>query len=244
MEFFDLVNISERYMEIVNPSSEAKIIKLGKCLGLQQGNRVLDVACGYGEALVLWAEQFGINGLGVDIREHACDRAKNKVSMHGLTDSIEIVCANGREYAFEERGYDAVTCIGASFVWGGYRESLRAMKPLVRTGGRVGIGEPYWLHRDVPPEYVVKQPFHSEADLLQIAREEGFDLAYIIRASHDDWDRYEGDNWEGLLRWLEENPDHADRETVRNHFHKKQDEYLTYVREYLGWAIHVLVPKH
>ena len=46
MEFFDLMSISHRYMEILNPSSSEKIIKLGKLLKLKKGNRVIDFGCG------------------------------------------------------------------------------------------------------------------------------------------------------------------------------------------------------
>ena len=113
MNFFDLVNISERYMELVNPSTAEKMLTLGKFLRLHEGSRVIDFGCGYAEALVLWAERFGILGIGVDIREHACERARKKVSDRGLSDRIEIVCGRGSEYLFEEGAFDAATCIGA-----------------------------------------------------------------------------------------------------------------------------------
>jgi len=38
MEFLDIMNISHRYMEILNPSTPEKIIKLGKLLKLKKGN--------------------------------------------------------------------------------------------------------------------------------------------------------------------------------------------------------------
>ena len=48
MNFFDFVDISERYMELVNPSSPDKLVKLGKFLRLGPGKRVVDFAfCGW-----------------------------------------------------------------------------------------------------------------------------------------------------------------------------------------------------
>jgi hypothetical protein len=79
MQFFDLVNISERYLELVNPSTPEKTITLGRLLRLHDGSRVIDFGCGYGEAQVLWAEHFGIVGTGIDAWEHACERARRKV---------------------------------------------------------------------------------------------------------------------------------------------------------------------
>jgi SAM-dependent methyltransferase len=243
MEFFDLVNISECYMELVNPSTPEKTITFGQFLRLREGSRVIDFGCGYAEALVLWAEQFGIVGTGIEVRDHACERARRKVSERGLGDRIEIVCANAADYAFEAQAFDAATCIGASFIWGGFRPTIRAMRRAIHVEGRLGIGEPYWLRDSVPASYAAQQTsVHSERELLQIARQEGFDFEYVVRASHDDWDRYEADNWHGLIRWVEENPDHPERGDVIDHLHKIQDDYLIYGREYLGWAMYVLAP--
>ena len=78
MEFFDLMSISHRYMEILNPSTPEKIIKLGKLLKLKKGNRVIDFGCGCAEPLTLWAEEFGITGIGIDISEDFCDTGQEK----------------------------------------------------------------------------------------------------------------------------------------------------------------------
>ncbi len=75
-----------------------------------------------------------------------------------------------------------------------------------------------------------------------MTREEGFELEYVIRASHDDWDRYLSDNWYSLMRWLEENPDHPDRGQVYQRLRTTQDDYAQFQRQYLGWAMYVLAP--
>jgi ubiquinone/menaquinone biosynthesis C-methylase UbiE len=140
MEFLDLMTISERYMELVNPSTPEKIINFGKYLRLHKSSRVIDFGCGYAESLVLWAKHYGIVGIGVDAREHACERAKRKVSEKGLSDRIKIICAKGEDYEFEEQAFDAATCIGASFIWGGYGPTICAMSRAICAGVRLGIG--------------------------------------------------------------------------------------------------------
>ena len=75
-------------------------------------------------------------------------------------------------------------------------------------------------------------------------RKEGFELEYLVRASINDWYRYEAGNWHGLVRWIEENPHHPDREVVVEHLRQSQDEYLRYGRQYLGWAVYVLGFEH
>src|SRR5512136_438273 len=102
MDFFDLMSISHHYMEILNLSTSEKIIKLGKLLKLKKGNRVIDFGCGCAEPLTLWAEEFSITGIGIDISRDYCDRARKKLAMRGLSNQIEIVCSSGADYIFEE----------------------------------------------------------------------------------------------------------------------------------------------
>lgn len=244
MQFFDLVNISERYMELVNPSTPEKVIAFGRYLHLQEGMRVIDFGCGFAEPLVLWAQHFGISGIGIDLREYACQRARQKVADQGLSDRITIVCGNAAEYDFAPGAFDAATCIGATFIWGGFRESIQAMRRAITPTGRLGLGEPYWLSDQVAATYAQQeQSIHQESDLLGLIRDNGFDLEGVVRASHDDWDRYESDNWHGLVRWIADNPDHRERSEVIAHLHRIQEEYLTFGRQYLGWAMYALAPR-
>jgi SAM-dependent methyltransferase len=244
MKFLELKDISERYLELVNPTSPEKVLTVGRVLGLRPGSRVIDFGSGYGELLALWAQHFGISGLGIDVRAKACERAKAKMRERGLADRIEIVCGNAAEYAFEPHAFDVAACLGASFIWDGYRPALRKLKEAIRPDGRIVIGEPYWRTSAVPPEYSRNETVHTEHELLGIAREEGFNFEYVLRASHDDWDHYEAENWRGLVTWIDENPGHPERPQVIEHLHHSQDEYTRYAREYFGWAIYALIPRH
>jgi hypothetical protein len=76
--------------------------------------------------------------------------------------------------------------------------------------------------------------------LLQMARQEDLEVEYVVRASQDDWDHYEANNWRGLLAWIEENPGHPELQEVIDHLHESQDEYFRYGRAYFGWAIYLM----
>ena len=235
------MGISHRYMEILNPSTSEKIIQLGKRLKLKKGSRVIDFGCGCAEPLTLWAEEFGITGIGIDISRDFCDRARDKLVKRGLSDKIEIVCSPGSDYVFEEGAFDAATCIGATFVFGGFQQTIQAMKRAIHQHGRLGIGETHWLSNQVHPQYAQKQTTtYTEPELAQFARNEGFELEYFIRSSRDDWDRYISDSWYGLIRWLEENPNNPDYEQVFKHFRTDQDDYLQFQSQYMGWVMYCL----
>lgn len=245
MEFLELKNISERYLDLVNPTTPEKILQAGHVAGMKKECQLIDFGCGYGEELILWAKEFGISGVGIDIRPVACVRAREKIKSQGLESQIEIVCGNAAEYAFEPQGYDIATCIGATFIWkGGFQEAVREMKRAIRTGGRLIVGEVYWSHFSVPAEFAQRElSITSEPELLRMARTEGLELIYVLHSSHDDWDHYESENLRGLSDWLDENPTHSAREDVIQHLHESQEEYLRYGREYLGWALYVLRPS-
>jgi SAM-dependent methyltransferase len=243
MQFLDLKDISERYIELVNPTSAEKVIHIGQVAGLRPGSRVIDFGCGYAEALVLWAEHFGIQGVGIEIREQACQRARQKIKERGFAHRIEIICGSAADYRFEPGAFDLAASIGTSFIWGGFGPALLAMRPAIQPAGKLLVGEPYWQHTLAPPELAQhEQSIHTEFELLQQAQQAGFDVEFVVRASKDDWDRYEASNWRGLLHWIEEHPQHPERQQVINHLHASQEEYTRYGREFFGWAIYLLNP--
>lgn len=243
MDFFEYFNIAERYIEIINPLSPEKIKQVGERLHLSAGGRVIDFGCGYAEPLTMWARDFGIGGVGIEIREPVCERARRKIETLGLEDRLEIVCAKGAEYPFASRAYDVAACLGASFIWDGFASAVHAMKRAIHADGRMAIGEPYWRSGDVPADCRSLEPsVLSEPELIAIIRREGFELEYVIRSSQDDWDTYEASNWRGLLAWLEENTDHPDRADVLRYLHKTQDDYARCYRHNLGWAVYILRP--
>ena len=98
MDQFELYDIAEQYMELINPFSSEKIITIGKFLNLKKDDRVIECGSGFAEILVLWAESFGTQGIGIDIREHACERAQKKITERNLNNQIKIVCADGSKY--------------------------------------------------------------------------------------------------------------------------------------------------
>jgi hypothetical protein len=145
----------------------------------------------------------------------------------------------------DQQAFDVAICTGASFIWDDFDGALRALSTAVHKEGKIVIGEPYWLADEIPPEYRQgMNEVHREYELLQRMRKEGYELEYLVRASIDDWDSYEAGNWYGLVRSIEENPHHPDREVVVEHLRQSQDEYLHYGRQYLGWAVYVLGFEH
>ena len=243
MDFLDLKDIAEQFMELLNPTSPEKLIKAGLIAGFKHGDKVLDFGCGFAEPLVLWAERFGISGVGIDIRPNACDRAKKKIAKFGLSDRLSIYCGDAAKYEYPLHSFDLATCIGATFIWSSFGEAVRVMRQAVKPGGKLIIGEAHWLVDNVPQDFRSAQTeITTEIELLNMAHQEGYEFEYVLHSSHDEWDRYEADNWVGLLHWIEANPQHPERQQVIDHLHETQEEYMQFGRMYFGWALYVLIP--
>ena len=243
MKFLDLKNIAEQFMELANPTSPEKLIKAGLIAGLKPGDRVIDFGCGFAEPLVLWAERFGISGVGIDIRPYACERAEKKIADRGLADRLKIVCGDAAGYKYPDYSFDLAACIGATFIWSNFGEAVRVMRQATKPGGKLVIGEAHWLVDNVPEDFRSAQTeITTEVELLRMAHQEGYEFEYVLHSNHDEWDCYEADNWVGLISWIKANPNHPELQEVIDHLHETQEEYVRHGRMYFGWALYVLTP--
>jgi hypothetical protein len=242
MEFSDLVTITQGSLPIMNPVSPEKILAVGKAAGLSSSDSVIECGCGNGTLLSLWGEEFGTLGTGIEIRSEACERARKMMKDRGLLDRIAIRCGDAATFV-PESAADCAVSLGASFIWGGFAEALEALRGMVHEKGKVVIGDRYWRTDRVPPEFAREWPdVCTEYEHLRHAREAGFDCTYLVRASEDDWDRYETGIWQACAQWIERNPGHPDREEVLSYLRHIQDEYAGYGREHFGWILYLLTP--
>ena len=67
----------------------------------------------------------------------------------------------------------------------------------------------------------------------------GLALEGLIASSEQDWDHYESQHWRALEEWLAANPRDPDAPDIRERHEQARDDYLSFQRELLGWAIFV-----
>ena len=127
--------IAERDHDIQNPTSPAKIRRIGEWLRLGPESHVLDMACGRGGPALLLASTFGCRITGVERASEFATVARQRVAEAGLSERVEIVEADGRDFALEPNTWDAALCLGATFVWEDLDGTLSALVPTVRPGG-------------------------------------------------------------------------------------------------------------
>jgi cyclopropane-fatty-acyl-phospholipid synthase len=106
-------------------------------LGLQPGQRVLDVGCGWGSFVMHAAQRHGVEAVGITLSENQAELARKRVADAGLSGKVEIRVQDYRELAGEN--FDAVASIGMVEHVGESQIDLYAeqLASMLRPGGRL-----------------------------------------------------------------------------------------------------------
>jgi SAM-dependent methyltransferase len=232
--------VAEREHEIQNPTSEEKLLLLGKRLRLGSESRVLDIASGRGGPAVLLAEAFRCRIDGIEIAPEFHAAAVERAHARGLSQLVSFRLGDASREALPAGEYDAALCLGASFVYGSLADTVEALALAVRPGGHVVVGEPFWRRLPLPDDYEDRaDPWTTLADTVLIFETSGLPVVSVIASSEDDWDRYETLHWRTVEQWLAANPGRSDADDIRLRNERWKRTYLRHGREYLGWAIFV-----
>ncbi|HEO70040.1 MAG TPA: class I SAM-dependent methyltransferase [Candidatus Hydrogenedentes bacterium] len=244
MDTWKFYDITHREHVVCNPTSEAKLARLVELLRLPKDAQVVDIACGKGEFLIRLAEAYGARGMGIDISPYHIADAQKSLIARTTSTGISFIQINGGDFKPDKpHSFELASCIGASWIFGGYANTLDALIGMVKPGGWVVVGEPYW--RQEPSEdYLAavgcaREDFGSHSSNAEAGERRGMDLVHTIVSSEDDWDRYEGLQWFATAEYARAHPDDPDLAEVLECVSKTRAAYLCWGRDTLGWALYM-----
>ena len=235
------------------PLSEDRAGRLVSFLAGGQPSTVLDLGCGWAELLLRVLEATpGSTGTGIDLDEHALAAARAEAERRGVGYRVNLEARDAREL---HGTYDAVTCIGASQIWGAavednqpldYVAALTALRDLLPRGGRLVYGEGIWSS---PPTPEATAPLSGRDDeylplgrFVELAERHGFAVMAAHEATLDEWDVFESGFTAGYARWLAEHePDDPRADEVRGLATRQHAAYFGGYRGILGLAYLELV---
>jgi SAM-dependent methyltransferase len=213
-----------------NPIGADRVEQAIDLLELNDGQRVLDIACGHGEFLRRCESRAKVETIGVDLSPYASRRAIDK--------GTQVLVMDAKDYKPDEP-FDVVSCMGASWIWNGYAGTLRALKAMSKS--LILVGEPYWI-ADPPDAYLeaenmARDLFPSLAEYRAFAVDLGLELVWMAGSTLAEWDHYEMQQNASLDRFAREQPDHPDLPAIREQRRKMDEIYLRWGREYCGYAL-------
>lgn len=244
MDMWKFFAITHKDHTVMNPMSLAKTKEMVDLLRLAEGDHILDVACGKAEFLCLLAERYAALGTGVDASPYTIAEARAKVEARGLSQRIELLHMDGAAYEpAEPPTFTMTSCIGGSWIYQGHKGTLEALAKMTKPGGLVLVGEPYWK-QDPTPEYLktagLERDQHGTHESnLKTGVELGLAFLYATVSNQDDWDRYEGLQWQAAERHAALHPDDPDTKELLEKVHTSRDAYLRWGRDCLGWAMYL-----
>ncbi|MEV4946651.1 cyclopropane-fatty-acyl-phospholipid synthase family protein [Streptomyces sp. NPDC053755] len=114
-----------------------KLDLIARKLDLKEGDRLLDVGCGWGSMAIHAAREYGARVVGITLSREQAVHARKRIAEEGLADRIEIRVQDYRDV--KDGPYDAISSIGMAEHVGevryrGYADTLYA---LLRPGGRL-----------------------------------------------------------------------------------------------------------
>ncbi|MFE2600605.1 class I SAM-dependent methyltransferase [Streptomyces sp. NPDC057617] len=106
-------------------------------LALTEGQRLLDVGCGWGSMAIHAAREYGVRVTGVTLSREQATYARKRIAEEGLADLIEIRVQDYRDV--RDGPYDAISSIGMAEHVGSvrYREYADDLYALLKPGGRL-----------------------------------------------------------------------------------------------------------
>ncbi|MET8745314.1 cyclopropane-fatty-acyl-phospholipid synthase family protein [Streptomyces sp. NPDC004728] len=106
-------------------------------LALKEGDRLLDVGCGWGSMAIHAARDYGARVTGVTLSVEQAAFARKRIAQEGLTDRIEIRVQDYRDV--RDGPYDAISSIGMAEHVGSvrFREYADDLYALLKPGGRL-----------------------------------------------------------------------------------------------------------
>jgi cyclopropane-fatty-acyl-phospholipid synthase len=123
--------------QTLEEAQEAKLELVCKKLALREGERVLDVGCGWGSFVIHAATRHGVRAVGITLSEEQARLARERARQSGVADRVEFRVADYREVA--DGPFDAIASIGMVEHVGKEQIDVyaRRLHGLLRPGGRL-----------------------------------------------------------------------------------------------------------
>jgi SAM-dependent methyltransferase len=242
MDFWKLMDILHKKQLIMNPMRDEKFSRFCEILNLTESSRVIDIGCGKGEFLHRLHALYGISGIGIDKSQYCIEDSKRQKVERAPDADLEYLQMDGKDYVTDEK-FDLTSCMGASWIWGGIRGTLKTLSDMTKPSGLIVLGEPYWVKEPVKEylerEEMERDSYHSHRENVIMGDELELTCIYTLTSDKEDWDSYEALHWWAVSEYADAHPYDPDLSEIWENMRKFRESYLRYGRDTLGWCLYV-----
>jgi cyclopropane fatty-acyl-phospholipid synthase-like methyltransferase len=234
--------IAHRSHDYCNPFARERLERIIELLRLSPDDRAVDFGCGKAELPIRLIERFGVTVVAIDRSARMIAEARRRAHGRIVEDRLILHEADGSSFGGPAR-YALGVCVGATHVFGGFRNTLRHLMHIVHTGGNVLVGEAYWKRK---PDRAYVEALKTNADEYvahheNVAQAEALGLVPLHAAvsSEEDWDDYEWRYSRSVEQYAMENPHDADVPAMLEHIRAWRKAYLRWGRDTLGFGLYL-----
>lgn len=99
-------------VETLAQAQEAKLAHIAAKLALRDGDRVLDIGCGWGGMAIYLATHFDVKVLGITLSEEQLALAVERAEAAGVSDRVEFKLVDYRDLAKQGEVFDRIVSVG------------------------------------------------------------------------------------------------------------------------------------
>ncbi|MEO8091629.1 MAG: class I SAM-dependent methyltransferase [bacterium] len=125
----------------LHPGGEATTRRALELVALDQGDRLLDVACGQGASALLAVRERDCEAVGIDRGEAALARARETAQSEGLAGRVSFQGADAGALPFPDASFSALLCECSLSAFADKARAAAEMRRVLAPGGRVAISD-------------------------------------------------------------------------------------------------------
>jgi cyclopropane fatty-acyl-phospholipid synthase-like methyltransferase len=126
----------------LDQASEALADEVARAAGVARGDRILEVGCGYGAAVVHFAGRFApASIIGIDATEIRIEVAREHITSNGLAATIKVAVGDATALDFPADAFNRVVGIECALFFDTRRDFLREAHRVLAPGGGLGLSD-------------------------------------------------------------------------------------------------------